>query len=231
MVIDRTTSQVPLARGAYNEDEHGFGLLEQWIPRLGYYTTRAAGPEEFCGDALVVICPSRPASKAFSDRLLKYVADGGKLLVIDSPENTASTADEVLRPFGLSVLRGHPCRGALEVAGAWPAIAVEQAWEITGGRPVARLGRRTVAATATYGKGQVMALGFGSWLDDANMGHSWMEEPDGEMLLRYQTLFALVQSLVEGKPIAAPASPAGEHRRTTEPKASAIKRPGGRMPH
>ena len=167
---------------------------------------------------------------SFSDRLLKYVAEGGKLLVIDSPENTASTADDLLRPFGLSFLRRHPCRGTLSLADAWPAIAVEQAWEIAGGRPVARLGRRPVAATATYGKGQVMALGFGSWLDDANMGHDWMEVPDGEMLLRYQTLFALVQSLVEGKPVVVPASPAGDRRRTTEPKASAIKRPGGRMP-
>ena len=46
VVIDRTTSVVPLAQGAFNEDQEGrgFGLLEQWIPRLGYYTVRAAAP-------------------------------------------------------------------------------------------------------------------------------------------------------------------------------------------
>ena len=42
-----------------------------------------------------------------------------------------------------------------------------------------------------------MVLGFGSWLDDASMGHDWASTPNGEMLLRYQTLFALLHALVD----------------------------------
>ena len=54
VVLDRTTSQVPLAEGADNEDAagRGFGLLEQSIPRLGYTTVRAEGDDVFQGDAV-----------------------------------------------------------------------------------------------------------------------------------------------------------------------------------
>jgi hypothetical protein len=221
VTIDRTTSQVPLAQGAFNESEHGYGMLEQWIPRLGYFTVRASGPDAFSGNALVILCPSQSADRAFLDRLVKYVADGGKLLVVDSPENTASTADSLLRPFGLSLLRGKPWSGTMTIDGRWPGIAVQQAWEVAGGEPLARIGGRTIGATVKYGKGTVVVVGFGSLFDDTSMGHDWMELPDGEMLLRYQTLFTLVQSLVEGKAVAAPA---GEN----VPEAKAA---GGKMPH
>ena len=225
VVIDRTTSVVPLAQGAFNEDQEGrgFGLLEQWIPRLGYYTVRAAGAEAFSGDALVVICPTRRVDEAFRDRLVRYVADGGKLLVLDSPENSASTADDLLRPFGLSILRGQAWQGTLTLPaplstrgrgaggegalpeGNWPALHVERAWEIAGGRPVATLGTRPIAAVAPKGKGLVMAVGFGALWNDAGMGFEWTEKPDAEMLSRYQALFAVMQLLVEGKPVVAPA--------------------------
>jgi hypothetical protein len=204
VVIDRTTSAVPLAQGAFNEDKEGrgFGLLEQWILRLGYYTVRAEGAEAFSGDALVVICPTLHADAAFRDRLVRYVGDGGKLLVIDAPENSASTADELLRPFGLSILRGQAWQGTLTMKDDWPAIRVDRAWEVAGGRPVASLGTRPIAAAAEHGKGLVMAVGFGAAWNDAGMGNDWMEKPDAEMLRRYQALYALLQLLVEGKPVA-----------------------------
>ena len=114
VVIDRTASRVPLAQGAFNEDKEGlgFGLLEQWISRLGCYTVRANDAAALAGDALVVICPSRPVDPAFCDGLARYVDGGGRVLVIDSPENANSTADSLLRPFGLSFLRRQPREGA-----------------------------------------------------------------------------------------------------------------------
>ena len=44
VVIDRTTSVVPLSKGADTQGNgQGYGLLEQWIPRLGCYTVRKEG--------------------------------------------------------------------------------------------------------------------------------------------------------------------------------------------
>jgi hypothetical protein len=205
VVIDRTTSEVPLCKGAFIEgDGEGYGLFEQWIPRLGYYTTRRTGDEAFSGDALVVICPNRPVSAQFREGLIRYVADGGRLLVIDSPENTASTANSLLWPFGLSVLHDQAFKGKLRLAGQWPDVDVQRAWPISGGQPVAWLGETPIGAAAEYGKGLVMAIGFGSVLNDAAMKRTWDIEPDEALRTRYDVLFALVRGLVEDQPIEAP---------------------------
>ena len=137
-----------------------------------------------------MICPTRRVDAVFRERLVRYVADGGKLLLLDSPENSASTADDLLRPFGLSILRNQAWQGTLTLKGQWPALHVDQAWEVAGGRPVATLGTRPIAAVAPKGKGLVMAVGFGALWNDAGMGFEWTEKPDTEMLSRYQAMFA-----------------------------------------
>ena len=71
VVIDRTISTVPLSRAHDTQgDGEGYGLLEQWIARLGCYTVRKEGPEAFSGDALVVICPSRSVTDEFRRQLI-----------------------------------------------------------------------------------------------------------------------------------------------------------------
>jgi hypothetical protein len=210
VVVERSLSQVPLAKGAYNEDKQGqgFGLLEQWIPRLGCMTARAAGEEAVGGDALVIICPSLPPDAACQARLMRYVAEGGRLLVIDSGEGpAASTANCLLRPFGLQISYAQNWQGDLVMAGGLPSkvsgtlrvpdtIRVEHAWEVLGGRRVASLGQeRTIVAEAAFGKGLVLAVGCGNLFNDAHMGMTWSHDPDPQELLRYQTLFALLRLL------------------------------------
>jgi len=208
VVIDRTTSDVPLCRGPDIGDEEGggYGLLEMYLPRLGCYTTRQTGSDVFSGDPemLVVICPDRSISAEFRHRVERYVAEGGKLLVIDSPENAASTADGLLWPLGISVLREQPWKGLLSLGPEWPNVPVELAYEVAGGEPVARLGPRPVAAVAEHGKGKVMVIGFGSLFNDARMGMTWMLEPDAETLQRYDVLFALAGSLLGDRPVGPP---------------------------
>ena len=61
VVIDRTVSDVPLFTGAFADEKEGlgYGLFEQWIPRIGNWTSRRAGSDAFTGDALVIVCPTR----------------------------------------------------------------------------------------------------------------------------------------------------------------------------
>jgi hypothetical protein len=205
VVIDRTVSRVPLGKGPYNEDKQGQGyaLLEQWIPRLGYMTVRAAGAEAVGGDALVVICPSLPPDDAYRDWLVRYVRDGGRLLVIDSGEEDGqATSNSLLRPFGLEISYQQNWQGELAMADRWPWIHVDHAWEVLGGRRVASLdNQRTVAAEARYGKGVVLAVGFGSLFNDAPMGIDWAKYPGEEEMARYPAFFALMQLLVEDRPV------------------------------
>ncbi len=205
VVIDRTVSEVPQSLGAFIRGEgEGYGLFEQWIPRLGYLTSRRKGNDALSGDALVVLCPTRSVSKQFRQRLVRFVADGGKLLVVDSPDNDGSTANSLLWPFGLGVNHSTTRQGTLKVVGDWPGTRREAACEITGGKPIARLNDLPVAATINYDKGMVMVIGFGYLFNDAGMGYNWMVEPNAEMRTRFDLLFELIRAFMTGRPVAKP---------------------------
>jgi hypothetical protein len=171
---------------------------------------RRQGAAALAGDVLVVICPGKSVPHEFREGLVRYVEQGGKLLVLDSPGNPTSTANSLLWPFGLSMLRAQRWQGQLSLGPDWPNVQVEQAYEIAGGEPVATLGPRPVVATAEYGKGRVMAAGCGNLLKDAKLGFAqaghaaWMADPDDDVRLRNQVLFALVRSLVTNEPAEAP---------------------------
>jgi hypothetical protein len=200
VTVDRTVSDVPLGRGVFvSLDGEGYSMFERWIPRLGYVTTRQEGPAALDGDVLAVICPRRPVSDQFRRQVEQYVDQGGKLLVLDSPENADSTANRILEPFGLSV--GHDQARQGEIAFGQRTVPVERSCEVRGGDAIVRLGDRPVAATVRRGKGTVMVLGFGSLFNDRNMGGSWTIEPDSPTRTRYDFLFAILRHLAERKPL------------------------------
>jgi len=208
VVVDRTTSHVPLANADENDDPSGggFGLLEQWIPRLGYMTVRAEGDDVFQGDAIVMLYPNVPASEAFCRQLVDYVNCGGRLLVIDAGMNdVASTSNQILRPFGLSLDYSQPWGGELVLKEPWPRNHVDHAWEVLGGKSFATLnGERTVCATVEYGQGLVMVVSFGNMFTDRNMGMLWSHDPTAAERTRYDVLFAILRRLVKDEPLVVP---------------------------
>ena len=104
VVIDRSLSTVPLFTGAFADDPEGggYGMLEQWVPRVGNYTSRRGRAIGSPGDALVVICPTLLPSPRFRDELIDWVQSGGRLIVFDTPDVTDSTANSLLMLFGLT---------------------------------------------------------------------------------------------------------------------------------
>ncbi|MEN6367098.1 MAG: DUF4350 domain-containing protein [Thermoguttaceae bacterium] len=202
VVVDRTVSVAPLSKGPDTQGGgEGYGLLEQWIARLGCYTVRRSGPDAFSGDALVILCPNRSVTDEFRNRLVEYVAHGGRLLVLDSPENNGSTAHSLLSPFGLSIRHDRTWTGKLSTTDLLPAVDVAGANEVVGGQPVAKLDQYPVAATTRYGRGSVMAIGFGSLWNDKRMGEHWMLDPDKTTKARYEVLFALLRSWLDDRPL------------------------------
>lgn len=221
VVIDRTTSNVLLSKGAYTQgDGIGYGMLEQLVGRLGYRTIRQKGNDSFFGDALIMICPNRPIDAAYLKQLERYVSEGGKLLVLDTPENVNSTANSLLSAFGLSINHKQAWTGGLSVVGNWPGFDVGQANSVDGGKPVARLGNLPVAAITTYGKGSVLAVGFSSIFIDRLMGDKemWMVQPDSAMLTRYNLLYALVRLLVENISLSSTAATSEAPSQLTSPQ-------------
>jgi hypothetical protein len=202
VVIDRTVSEVPLFTGAFEDDEEGlgYGLLEQWIPRVGNRISRETGPDAFTGDGLVVICPTRSVSDAYREQLVRYVEAGGQLLVFDSPDVERSTANSLLWPFGLESTRAT----ATQITGPliWvdapdvPAIELSASCGINGGEPIAVVGPVSTAAQVRYGEGLVTAVGFGSLFNDGTMGYHWLPEPTPETLRVYEVLYHLLRRSV-----------------------------------
>jgi hypothetical protein len=104
----------------------------------------------------------------------------------------------------------------LKLTDAWPGLEVEGACEILGGEPFMWVDQMPVAARVQYQKGWVMAVGFGSLLNDTGMGGHWMLTPDmgvtrrselePDLVTRYDLLFALMEALLEDRPVAAPAT-------------------------
>ena len=205
VVLDRTVSQVPLSRGGFTDDDGlGYGLVEQWIPRLGYYTTRQSGPAAFSGDLLVVIAPTRSVSREFRQQLAEYVADGGKLLVFDSPDVEGTTSGSLLWPFGMEIDHRAPAKGELRLEDGWPAIELGAVCEVRGGEPFMWVGETPVASRSRFGNGSVTAIGFGSLMNDSNMGYHWMAEPGEFEQTIFDLLFMLIRSAVEDEPAQAP---------------------------
>ncbi|MDW8308693.1 MAG: hypothetical protein RMK20_04890 [Verrucomicrobiales bacterium] len=201
VTIDRTLCEGPLSKNGFIEGKaNGFGIFERWILRLGYFIRRESGPAALRDDLVVFLQPTRPVPPSFAEAARRYVESGGHMLVLDSAENTNSTAAALLAPFKLE-LRAHPQPdGKLEVGAGWPAIEVQAAREVVGGEPFAKLHGRPVAARASVGRGSVTVLGIGARFTDVRMGVTGDVEPDATLRQVYEFQFRLLRWLVEGNP-------------------------------
>lgn len=204
VVIDRSLSTVPLFTGAFADDPEGggYGLLEQWIPRVGNYTSRRGGMEVLSGDALVVICPTLLPGPQFRDALLDWVQSGGRLLVFDTPDVEESTANSLLQLFGLTSIHNAADQEDEPLRLAEPSLEtpLQAACEIQGGEPLAFWGEVPIAARTRFGDGWVTAVGFGSLFNDASMGYHWLEPPGEPQLQRYEILYALLRAALQEPP-------------------------------
>jgi hypothetical protein len=197
VVIDRTVCDAPLSKSGFVAGEpNGFAIFERWILRLGCFTSRRQGADVFAGDMLVFMYPNGPVSRDFRTALDSYVTSGGRVLILDSPANTRSTANALLHPFGLRVEHAAQVNGALAAPEGWPAVTVDAACEIKGGTPSIRLGNTPVAATVNHGQGAVTVIGFASRFTDRQMGVTGDAIPDAQLRDVYELQFALLRSIL-----------------------------------
>ena len=221
VVIDRTVCQTPLpVSGFIAGGADTFGLFERWILRLGYFTSRrdaAAGDRDVFGEELVVFFnPDRPPEDAFRQRLVDYVAAGGKVLVVESPlasrrgppgageprENEPvplqrTFVNRLLQPFGILVDHGRDLSGTLTVPDGWPRVPVEQALAVEGGTAFAKIGGVPVRASRRFGKGLIVVVGFGNRFTDDHMGYSDQIEPDADLRQVFELQFRLLRATIE----------------------------------
>jgi hypothetical protein len=198
VVVDRTLCDGPLAtNGFVDPSGKGFGIFERWVLRLGYFTTRREGQSVFDADLVVFFHPHRTVSRQFHQQMVEYVASGGKMLVIDAPEDDESTSNDLLGTFGITVNRSARTSGLLQTATAWPVVPVEDAASVSGGEPFAWIEGQAVGTTVRHGKGRVIVIGFGSRFNDANMGVTGDVVPDENLRRVFELQFGLLRAIVE----------------------------------
>lgn len=199
VAIDRGVGRGALSKGPYTTGEgRGFGLAEQWVQRLGWFVARRHGLDVFDSQMAIVFHPGGTPDDTYIDRLRDYVDEGGVLVVIDSADNTHSTANGLLWPFGLSMpgmaaQTGELTPGEASPLPVWPADRLAQGRRVEGGTVVLRAGGQPVAAFVRHGRGAVLAIGCGELFQDAMMGETWMEEPTREVRARFDAYFALLR--------------------------------------
>ena len=116
----------PCLPGAFADDKEGlgYGMFEQWIPRIGNIISRSDDDAPFHADGLVVICPQFSVSDDYLRTIDPYVEQGGQVLVLDSPDVPDSTVNSLLSPFGLT-LRREAAEQVGTVQGPWRSPACQ----------------------------------------------------------------------------------------------------------
>jgi hypothetical protein len=96
--VDRTACSARLPRNGFiSIDSTDYGIFERWILRLGCFTARRTYPEVLDGDVIVFLEPDKPISPQYRARLVRFVDDGGKVLVVDSPPSARRRYESPLR--------------------------------------------------------------------------------------------------------------------------------------
>ena len=121
------------------------------------------------------------------------------MLILDSPENTQSTANSLLYPFGLAVNHNSRPNGQLRAPENWPVIRIDSACAIEGGRPFLWVANTPIAARARHGKGTITVIGFGSRFADAFMGVTGDVVPNQQLRNVFDLQFQLIKDTVSGQ--------------------------------
>lgn len=88
---------------ALSNDKNNYGTFFVWTQRVGCVPSLEKTLKDAiaAGGIIIMINPTQPFSESDIERFTTYLEAGGRVLVMDSIMNTASTANELLGTFGL----------------------------------------------------------------------------------------------------------------------------------
>jgi hypothetical protein len=182
-----------------------FGQVLRCILRLGYFYHRGTDLTEVPSNAVLLVNPVEESQTVFTEHCLelaRYVENGGKLLILDSPDNSKSKANSVLVFCGMSVkpliTAASPTNVPRRLEGLGLTAPVRSAFEVSGGTPLLSINGHPVAAWKKYGQGMVCMVGCGSRFTDPQMGGFDDPIPQGEVKQAFDLFYAIARGVVEG---------------------------------
>jgi len=172
---EHSTSFLPASRLADSRDK-SFLTFFVWIQRLGYVPCLKSSLDEAirCGKVVVIIDPKKEFSSKELLRVKSYLRQGGCLLLLDSPKNRASSANQILKTFDLRIDHQSIVKGEIFDQRTSAALGeFDQAWQIKGGSPLLTDGQgRAVLAVKPCGAGLVAVFSASHLFRDESLGYT-----------------------------------------------------------
>jgi hypothetical protein len=184
--------------------EDSYQTFFVWTQRLGYVPRFSPTLEEALSredKVLVVINPFRHFETAEIAAVERFVANGGRLLVmagLSGNSQTPSPANELLAPFGMHVDARRQTNGEIRNTEGERQGWLHVGGVVTGGKPLLTLGgQAAVAAITQSGDGLVAVVATARPFSDSEMG-STATVPDDHQRFLYEIEFWLLRGLVRG---------------------------------
>jgi hypothetical protein len=210
VIFDRTVSDVILSHNGFiGGKPEGFGIFERWILRLGYFIGRRSAPKSFNEDVnlLIIPYPTKMVTDDYRNKLAEFVEQGGRVLVLDSGLNRSSTANDLLKPFGVTLDRERCYNGNLQNSEHWANVAVEKALEVKAGDDAKVFGwlgdnkQVPLCVWQPFGKGSLTVIGCGDRFCDQKMGVTGDIVPDLQLKGLYAIEYSIMRTLVNARPL------------------------------
>ena len=193
--------ELPL-QGFTDKAERSFEVFYQWVLRIGYYpfTGSTLRDDLARADILIIINPSKEFTPAEMGRVQEYLARGGKILVMDNPDNSASTADGLLAAFGMKINKEKKVTLPSSYNPSLMGRTMQTgAFAIEGGESLLRSPEGApILSMAKSGRGTVAVLTFSRLFTNPPMGGSYRVMPNQQQRAIYDLEFNLLRGLNEG---------------------------------
>jgi len=124
-------------------------------------------------DMVVIINPVIPFSDAELFAIEAYIKSGGKLLVMDDPDNKASTSNQLLQRFEMQIEFGGIENSDLLNSSPSPSMKfkIERAGAVTGGKGILKSrNKKNYFSVKSYSGGFIGVMGDSSLFANKNMG-------------------------------------------------------------
>lgn len=176
-----------------------------WTQRLGYFpaVTGSLDAALARGDVVVIVDPVGQPSKSELEALVRFVNDGGRLLVMDRATNEDSSSGAFLEPFELRIVATPPAEGTTYdlTNDKEPVSPTDGAATVSGGTPLVSTGTGDVIGSYTrMGDGLVVAFADSGLFFNVSLGDV-SGIPDARQRSIGDLEFALMRFLAEDVPV------------------------------
>ena len=182
-----------------------FDVFYEWTQRVDYVPSLASSIDDAIkhGDAIVIINPGKSFSQKEQRKIVKYVNEGGRLLILDTILNRNSTANQLLTNFELSIvyrpiahqLKPNQSQEVKSNNAEYSKEFYSLVPSIVGGNPVWNTQDDVVLfSIAQQGKGRIAAVVDSYAFSKALMGHP-MDIPDPAKRKLYEMEFDIFENL------------------------------------